>query len=159
LKLQSCPTVDELRGELAASGRNAAVRNSRAEFALLLVSSHCDLGSPYATDKELISAAPRLLVRKTIVDEKSILRLSPNVKVPLSRIPGADSRASPMPFNFIEQHEADFELFCVMLIQDFFRQRAAFRDVPGIPEASRSLGDLVTVLNSGKSIFITARDS
>ena len=34
-----------------------------------------------------MSAAPRLLVRKIIDEEKSTLRLSPSVKLPLSRMP------------------------------------------------------------------------
>jgi len=38
-------------------------------------------------NRALISVAPRLLVKKTMAAEKSTLRLSPSVKMPLSRMP------------------------------------------------------------------------
>src|SRR5271154_957093 len=57
-------------------------------FALLAASARKGAWKPSrGLTKELISAAPRLLVRNTMAAEKSTLRLSPNVKVALSRIP------------------------------------------------------------------------
>ncbi len=81
--------VDELRRELPAGGSETGARHPVSEFPHRKQSSRWkEPGSPAAElSRVLISAAPRLLVKKTMAAEKSTLRLSPSVKVPLSRMP------------------------------------------------------------------------
>ena len=49
--------------------------------------------------KALISAAPRLLVMKIIAWEKSTVRLSPSVSVPLSKMPSRRFHSASLAFS------------------------------------------------------------
>src|SRR5690242_21181993 len=84
---------------------------------------------PYTTlfrsgpSKAHISAAPRLLVRKIIDAEKSTFRLSPSVKMPLSRTPKSRFQSASEAFSISrsEEHTSELQshvnLVCRLLLE------------------------------------------
>ena len=98
--------------------------------------------------RALISVAPRLLVMKMSAREKSTLRLSPNVSVPLSRMPSNKFHSASLAFSISSnKHETQLAGVGVILIQHFLaqqRMRFAMSQISG--RRADQLRNLVTVL-------------
>ena len=82
---------------------------------------------------ELISEAPTLLVMKIRAWEKSTRRLSPRVRVPLSKMPNSRFHKGVTGFlDLVKQHETQGNVLCVVLAEDLLAEHGVCFPVPQV---------------------------
>src|SRR2546430_1128936 len=94
-----------------------------------------------------MSRAPRFEVKTTMHFEKSTRRLSPSVRVALSRIPSRSSERVRGFFDLVKQHQGQLQIVIMHPIKIFLRQHRRGLAVTKVSwRRANELGNLVRVL-------------